>query len=427
MAQTFDRAIGPGIKGATNALIVFGRVIRAAAPWVVQWADAWQRTTHSWRESTSDQGRVEHFLNGAVTHFKAWWNLAKAVGRVLKTIFKVSKDEGLGFVQTLTVLVNRFDGWLNRMNDTGKVAKFWTFWKNSISDAFEFLTHPDTWMPTVVTAIDRWMPVIMNHIATGIVTTAPTIARSFLSAFMNAGAWAKFFASWYLLKKFGVFKLLGSAVAGVFIKPFIGAFGSAFTAAIGGEALAGSLGKKMGAASQTAGRATGRIFGKFFIAGMIAGMILFGPDLRKALSDMVPDPFKGLFAGPEDIFNQIVHPGRKKSKEGNKKVNDWISKIIPDIHLPHGAAGGVIPPGGFSVVGEAGPELATAGARGTSIVPLSRNGRNTLGPVDIPNLQGAMHITVYSHVNVDKREIGRAVTEQTAYDTTRRGGLRRPR
>jgi hypothetical protein len=219
--------------------------------------------------------------------------------------------------------------------------------------------------------------------------------------------------------------MVGNAIAGVFLKPFLKQFAIGFAGAIGGEALAGSLGTKIAGTMTVAGKSAGGIFGKMFMLGVIAAMVVFGPDLRKKASDLVPKWLKPLFAGPEDIVNQIIHPGRKKSKEREQDFEDVINSLIPDVKLPTrpgGAFGGVIPPGGSSIIGETGPEVAFAGARGTKITPLARNSRNTFTQPDIPNLAGAFHITVISHLNVDKREIARAVNDDAAYNAARRGG-----
>jgi hypothetical protein len=426
MAETFDQAVGPGIKGATNMIVIFSRVIRAAAPWVIKWAKAWERTTHSWRESTSDQGRLEKFFNGAVKHFLAWWGLAKAVGRVLGTIFSLSKDEGLGFVYTLTNIVNGFDNWLNRMNDTGKVAAFWDFWKRSVHDAFEFITHPDTWLATTVNAINRWLPVLMNTIATTFATHAPIAAGMFANAFVHSGAWAQFFTVAYFLKKFGFFKLLGKQVAAIFIGPFLSSFGAAFATGIGIESAAGGT---IGSAMTSAGTRAGALFGGAFYTAAILSIVLIGEAARREIDKAVRDKVPGgkkISDTAAFLTENIPIPGAPQGAELAKGLFDQLFGKKKKPKPRGGALGGVIPPGGSAYVGERGMEMARVGPRGTEIVPLNRNSRNNLpSPIDVPDLQGAMNITVHSSLSVDKREIARAVSDQVNYESSRRGGLRR--
>lgn len=422
MADVFDKSIGPGLRGATNVVVVFGRIIRASAPWVIKWAQAWERTTHSWRSGTRDQSKVENFINNAVIHFKAWWELAKALGRTLKIIFSVSKDEGLGFVGIMTEGVNTFNEWLTRMKDTGQVAKFWAFWKNSIATAFDIITHPNTWMATFIVALDQWLPVVMNHIATAFVMNAPVAASLFVHTFREAGAWAQLLTVAYFLKKFGFFKWLGAAVASIFIGPFLSAFGGAFATGIGVEAGAGGT---IGRAAASAGTRAGALFGGAFYLAAILSVALIGEAARREIDKAIRDKLPGgrqLSDAAAFLTKNLPGPQR----EGAAAVKGLFDQLFPPKKkkTPGGALGGIIAPGGVSIVGETGPELAAAGARGTSITPLSRNSRHTLPTqLDIPNLENALHITVYSKVNIDKREIGRAVTEQAAYDATRRGGL----
>jgi hypothetical protein len=429
MAETWDRSIGPGIKGATNVLVVFSRIIRAAAPWVVKLADAWARTTQSWKDSTSDQSKVQKFLDGAVTHFKAWWGLTKAIGRVLRTIFSVSKDEGLGFVYTLTNIVNRFDAWLNKLKDTGQITAFWRIWKQSVTDVFDFLTHPDTWITKLISAINRWLPVLLDKLAIGITIAAPIVAVTFAKAFLNSGAWAQFFVVAFFLKKFGFFKYLGSLVADMFIAPFIAKFGKAFAASLGLQfAEEGAISTAMG----TAGTRLGDKFGKAFKVAAVGAMIVltkeFGDWLskqawyKKAITGGGIDKSVGAQHGQVSTFlGTFLHPTKipgavvKSAEDLGSLLSHLFQAPVPRHH----AIGGTIPPGGSGIVGESGMEFAQSGPFGTTITPLSAGSS--------PDLQGALHITVHSHVNVDKREIARAVTDQAVYDTTRRGGLRRPR
>jgi hypothetical protein len=418
MFQIFEKSIGPGLRGFANVLMVIGRIIRAVAPFVERWAKSWEDTTKSWRRGTRDSTRLSRFFDKAVDNFKAWWNLAKALGGTLKLIFQNSHTEGLKVVTVLTNLVLKFNEWLYWAGQDGKITTFWEKYNQSVTDATWALQHP-------IQAIKKWLPVIMDTIATTIATHGPTAALLFVNAFMNAGSWAQLLTVAWALKKFGFFSMVGNAIAGVFLKPFLKQFAIGFAGAIGGEALAGSLGTKIAGTMTVAGKSAGGIFGKMFMLGVIAAMVVFGPDLRKKASDLVPKWLKPLFAGPEDIVNQIIHPGRKKSKEREQDFEDVINSLIPDVKLPTrpgGAFGGVIPPGGSSIIGETGPEVAFAGARGTKITPLARNSRNTFTQPDIPNLAGAFHITVISHLNVDKREIARAVNDDAAYNAARRGG-----
>jgi hypothetical protein len=356
----------------------------------------------------------------------------------------VSKDHGLEFVYLLTGLVNQFDDWLNRMKDTGQIDKFWAAWTNSVKTAFWAFQHPvdafNKFMPKVLDAIDIWLPRIMDHIANTFASAAPTMAMTFARAFVNAGGWAKFFTIAIFLKKFGFFTWVGKGAATYFIKPFLASFGTAFVASIGGEALAGSVGAKIATASSTAGKGAGKLFG----AGFLIGFLLLLPEIEKEMDKLA-----------KRTGMTVNKPGTKENQQFGPVTGvaeKWIRDNVPGANAlyklfgegagsprkknrsqtvvplpgtrPHGGAlGGILPPGGTAIVGETGPELATMGSRGTTITPLSRNSRHTLpGALEIPNLDNVMHVSVFSTINVDRREIARAVSDQNAYRTARRGG-----
>jgi hypothetical protein len=279
----------------------------------------------------------------------------------------------------------------------------------------------------------------MDTIATGFATHAPIAAGLFASAFVHAGAWAQFFTIAFFLKKFGFFKWVGAQAATYFIKPFLSAFGTAFIGAIGGETLAGSLGTKIAAGSATAGKAAGKLFG----AAFLVGLLLLLPEITKEM-DKIAERYG---------FN-INKPNTKEEKTFGKTtgiLEPWIRANIPGANalyeglldrgstgpkrrrpartggarggLLGGATGGVIPTGVMSLVGENGPEVAQASPWGTRITPLSGNSRHSLpGAIGLPDLQDAMRIHLTTSVQVDKREIGRAVDERVAYVTARRSG-----
>lgn len=433
LADTFSSAIGPALKGTSNFMVVMARVIRATLPYVVELAKWWENITAGWRKSTRDQSNLDKFFKTAVYNFRLWAKFGSALWRVLKIIFSVSHGEGEKTLTTLTKLVNKFGDWLQKMKDTGQIDRFFRAWNQSVKTAFWAIQHPadafNRFFPQVLALIDKWLPVVMDHIANAFVNNAGSIAETFIIAWLNAGAWAKLLTAAAILRKFGFFGWLGKQVAGMFIKPFIAKFAAEFAASIGIETAAGSaISTAMGTAGGRMGGIFGRAFRKSWIAIVIAAAATLWPSIKKQLGldkaavQNKPGARSNLFKSTQNKMSKGGTLGQipVDPKSVLKTVWGWITG---------GQTGGVIPPGGTSLVGEAGPELATAGLRGTEIRPLSSNSRHTLPSIGVPampDLSNMMNITVHSYVMVDKREVGRAVSNQNAYDKARRGGRAAP-
>jgi hypothetical protein len=405
MFQIFDKSIGPGLRGFANVLLVIGRIIRAAGPWVIKWAKSWEETTKNWRKGTADSGKLSRFFDKAVDHFKAWWGLAKALGRVLKTIFSNSQSEGLMVVTTLTNLVDKFNEWLIAASANGKIDEFWKKYNKSVEDAVWALQNP-------IQAINKWLPKVMDAIATGMATHAPQAANVFIRAFLDSGGWAQLLTVAWFMKKFGIFSAIGRRSANLFIVPFVENVGAAFLLAVGGEQLTGKLGSKIRLASATMGRGAGKAMGK----GMLVGLVIAAPAIIDEISIIVQKAFG--VKHPQGTFDKAIHDIAGALDPRN------ITKHLPGRIVPGsgGASGGVIPPFGSSLVGERGPEIAFAGARGTQITPLTRNSRNNFAQPSLPDLEGMINITVHSHLHVERREIAHAVEQQKRYEKARRGG-----
>lgn len=414
LSQLFQDAIGPGVRGVTNLFIVFGRILRAAAPWALRTAKAFESMTHSWRKGTHDGLGVQRIIDNLVLHTMSWLALGKQIARTFKIIFVDTKDRGRGLVDEMTILLTRFNDWLQAVSDSGQVAAIFDQYIRSLHDLAWAVQNPSD-------AIRRWLPVLMDAVATTIAQAAPHAAGLFIDAFMNSGAWARFFTILFLLKKFGIFRALGKQVGVMFVEPFIKAFLIRFTAMIGFETAAGG---GIATAMATAGTAAGVIFGAAASVAIAAAILiatkevfakdqtwkdfLFGKPKLTGKGLLGSDFFKNLFSGP------------------SKNPADQFGGLGPRGGPKHKAAGGLIPSGTLALVGEAGPELAMAGiGGGTTISPLNSGGTQTgsgMQPMSIPPISVSDFVPpINVSVQVERREIARAVADYQQYRQARRG------
>lgn len=419
IADIFRSSIGPGIRGVTNLLMIFFRVIRASGPWVKRLSTSFERLTKQWRDKAT-MSRVSKFFNEAVNHFRAWWALARALGRTLGLVIKGSRKEGASLVVEITRVVNKFNDWLEMMENTGRVDAFFEHYINSLKDVVWALQHPmqalDKFMPVVVDAINKYLPRVMDAIANTLASHGPTAAGIFLKAFVDAGAWAKFLTVAVFAAKFGFFGAVGRRAAAIFVVPFVEAFAAAFAAQF---ALQTTAGGTIAGAMSTGGQRMGTAFGKGMILGVIAAIPAITYEIEMAIINSM-GPLKkfydslgegrGGFGGIKDLFGGIWDDLREHSGLNPKNFTN-LGK----------AAGGMIFPGQSRWVGERGPEIAQSTAHGTMITPGNRAAAIKPQVIDIPDLSSAIRLISNVSVQVDRREIARAVSDQRAYDAARRG------
>ena len=157
MGSIFSDTIGPGLRGAVNLIQIFGRVIRASAPWLKQVATWWERLTLSWRKKATLKS-VTKFLDDAVGNFRVWWRLIMAVGRAFTILISSTHSQGEKFVQQITTVVEKFDDWLQLMKDTGSIDRFFNAYIDNLKKVVGFLQHPidtlDAQMPAIIGVIN---------------------------------------------------------------------------------------------------------------------------------------------------------------------------------------------------------------------------------------------------------------------------------
>lgn len=403
LGDTFSKSIGPVANTVANMFQVIGRIISVNAPEVVLWAKSWERTTDAWEKGTRSRSKLKKFFDAAVIDFKLWLGLAKELFRTLRIIFSATKDQGNNMLRWLTNVVKKFNDWLQMAKDTGAIDAFYNKWIHSLDQIFWAIQHP-------FDAIEKYLPRLMDTIADTFAREGPHAAELFLTGFINAGSWTKFLTITYLLYKFKVFSSLGKMAGTMFVAPFVRQFMISFTAALfGASAEEGAI----GAAMKNFGGKSGAIFGRAFALGLIAAIASLAPEIANAVLHAL-DP---------------SNAGKITWKTGLQQLNP-LDNVVPFLKRnldalfgnplkPFGgrATGGQIGLGQSSWVGEAGPEIATATPYGTQVTPLGSGAT----PGDTPDLRGALHIILHSHVYMNRREVATAYNEEKAFNDARRG------
>jgi hypothetical protein len=118
------------------------------------------------------------------------------------------------------------------------------------------------------------------------------------------------------------------------------------------------------------------------------------------LWDGIKDSFRNAINWIITKWNNLHFAMSAKKVHGHTVIPGFDLKT-PNIPLL--ARGGTISPGGMAIVGDEGPELASVGASGVTVTPLSAGGESILGRL----------FEIHNHVHLDGREITRSVTNHT--------------
>lgn len=384
LSRTFRAMMGPASRAGGNLIIIIMRIMRAAAPWAVKWAESWERTTSAWRRSTRDSSKLKGTIGVLVGHFKSWWALGKSLATTLRIIFTGTNAEGKKMVDVVTQYVDKFNRWLDTMVRTGQMQQLVQQYSRSIGYLFTALglalTHPTQF-------IDKYLPIWADAIA----QAAGSVVLTFLRAWWNSSLWGKLFITAMLAKwLFGL--NLFAVVARMAAARFVTAFGIAAGPPM--AALFGS-GGLIGGAIAGAGARIGSSFASAFIRGIT------GVGLAVAMQKWVNDAARDAGILPEEGSGG----GALDAVTGGSSALEHLQRLIP--HIPGFASGGMIPSGTAAWVGERGPELAVAGANGAMIHPMGSS------PAIAQPQRGALAVSdmlppVHVHVDLNRREIGRA-------------------
>jgi hypothetical protein len=390
LGGTFKQIAGPLGKAFENVIITIGRVFKASAPYVVEFAQWFLKLTTTWRKSSRDQTQLDRTMANLVEHFKAWARLGSAIGRMFKILFGGSKEQGRQFVDTLTDLITRFDDWLQRMSDTGKMQAWF-------EQFFDNLRSLGNWVNLVFTDQSQAIAQVSDFFA----KVASQAVQKFFEAWLKADWQGKLLMAWYFLYKVGIFSAIGRVMAERFIASFIAS--STASAAMAQFTAAGS------AASAA------------FMAGLM-GALPFLIVLSAALA------IESISIGGKKLTSPGKGPLDKAADEALERgggLKGAIEKWLPHNWLKRIQGkqfGGLIPFGSEALVGERGTELASTTPLGTMITPIGTRTQTLSEFPGVPPMATSDHMPqVNINLQVDRQTLAKAVYRHNADIAARRG------
>lgn len=350
LGHVFTSMSKPLAHGIVDIIITMVRWLRAAAPYSIELAENFRDWAHSLRRNSRDSGRLRRTVGDLVSNFKAWWGLAKALGRTFKILFGASKDEGRDFVLVLTDLVDNMNDWLQFKEANGEVSAFFRNWIRGVESVGHWIGLLFTDQSEAAAQLGNFMSQLASH-----------ALSSFLQAWWKMDWSGKLFTGIYVAAKLGIFSTLGQAAANRFITNF------------------GTKVSDTGAAEQTVAM-SGKRIGFAFAKGLLVGILLYRP-ITDAVTQMFP--------------NLKQYSGKKGWGELARDIGSDFGKLVggsgsgnpgtftqPPGPPKHKAGGGMIPMGQWSMVGERGPEWALATSAGIGVLPIRSQMHAAPQPVD---------------------------------------------
>ncbi len=474
IASSFQRIVGPIGDGIQNIFLGMFRLLVRVLPWLNPVADGFQ----SIAKSSADWAATGD-LSGFKASLESWFDLFKAFGGLMVTVFTGGAKAGDSLVQSLT---GAFNSWNAALKEPGGRQSLIDFFNQSIdmtkalaavlggfttflfkfghaalpvySAFFKAMVSGWRAIEDAVAPAEPFWKNVLQPLLIGIVKG---VGGTLVGVFKLAVGILKVFSialGWLgdaIGPSFrGAFEILGQVIGFLFGGPILKALGSLGKLSILLKPL-GFLFKGLYQPIRLMGRAVEFAFGKLFgLGGLFAGFAgRFIPALRNGwntilgwMSSVLGSRLFGiglaLWRRLKEGFAQGIGAGLGFAGDLAKAFYNAVAGFInmaipnkihtpgpiPDIPLPDNplpllASGGVVSGFGSWITGEAGPELNTLTTGGQVVVqPLSAS--VAAPPGGSVSLQGEPRVMV-SKVYLRGRQIAEAVADEAADDRARRG------
>lgn len=471
LTDSFRTLAGPLIQSVTNLLMGLLQIAARLSGEVGPLGEGLVQITASFRDwATSGD------LSGLINHLHSWWNLAKAIGRLMWTIFGTGASDGQTLVHVLTDIVNKWNEFLGSAEGQNALRKFFAdaatttkvfvgIFAGLVEALFDFgRATMGPFAKAIGWAQDAWH-MFMDAIAPAAPffdnVLGPLLKGVFVGVFGSVVGAFKFVLM-VLKPVMTLLGLLGEAL--VYLKPLFFAVGWVIGFLFGGWIL-----KVMAALAKMTIILSpiGTLLKALAIPLTLAGKLLgwFGTQIAKLIGWGLN--FISRFVGPirnaiDNVIDWLTGAGARffdagmrlwtKFKDGilraigaglgfagdiakaiwnfvagnfNKFLPDKINGPgpLPDLNLPDDplpmlAQGGVVSGSGSWITGEAGPEVNTLVGGKVVVQPLTpgvaaMEATATLAPNE-PRI-------LVSKIYLRGRQIAEAVADEAADERARRG------
>lgn len=385
--------------GAEGFFVTFVRLARAALPYVKQFAAGFAALGLHLASWSANGARVNTFVGNVVGQFRAWWNLAKALGSLLVHIFATGASTGKGLVVTLTAILQRWDAWVQSARGQTALHSFFTDSANQTKTILGFLG------------------LLVGEAYRVIHALGPAFASS-----MHGAGNAFVFLGGGLAGAVKLLQLLGP-LAGPVVQAFIYYKAAALVAA--GAVRLAVLATEAWTGAQWLlnfaldANPVGAVI--LAVAALAGGFVLAYKKI-KPFRDLVDSIVRALKSA-------VTWMGRLSDKLSINIGGKHGAKVSPLKGLGNGilgalglppllAAGGTVSGTGSWITGEAGPELNTLSGGRVRVQPLtSSQGPNPTGRL---LATPAFNVTVYHETKLDGKVIQKSVATVTRDQQNRR-------
>ncbi len=431
LGDSFAKISGPLMRAFTSGIMFLLRVARASIPYVEKLAFGVEDFGNGLDRASEDPAKLGATIGELVSHTTAWWNLFKEVGLLVVTVMGASATEGRSFVLTLTDGVRALREMAGSAQGQKDIAGFM---KDSVRETKAFgialWSILEPLLELARDAMPLWTDILQAN-AVGLTNVFKLVL--WLSNILEPlggllgvvivgfWGWKAAMLAWNIV--FGVTNFLWR----LFIANFWALNAAFYASPIGWIILAIiAVGVALYLAYTKVEWFRNAVHNTWnwikdnwpLLLAILGGPFGLAAYFIIKHFDAIKDAGASVLQWIGDKISWVIRQAEKL----NDKLGGVPGKIfgaaadVAGFLLPGMATGGTVSAGGLAVVGERGPEIARF-APGSAVAPLKPAavaGRGTVRAID-PGAAAAFasHRTIVVPVQIDGREIGRVVAEDT--------------
>lgn len=155
MGDTFAKMAPHLISAAADFFLFLARASAAAAPYLIDIAEAIGSFFHDLRASTAEGGGFFHFLTEIILHLKSWWAFGVAIFKLMGAILFGGAQQGQGLLDIITGLVEKWTAFLGTPEGQAAMRQFFADAINFAKGFITFVVNIIVWIVEFAMAVWR--------------------------------------------------------------------------------------------------------------------------------------------------------------------------------------------------------------------------------------------------------------------------------